>query len=171
MDEHLHAAIFYRKLAESLNAALLIEQKRNPILPASLLGKTSRPTFIIQIKLVSIQETKTMFLLHSRILEETKQNKTKKIVRLAACLLWGLQCFIQGQRVILPQENKTALFSHAACAAVFSHPDGGAAHGEEEIKETLLSEAGGQVTQTHSPFQPGGRHRSPCGRALCTGFF
>lgn len=24
-------------------------------------------------------------------------------------------------------------------------------------KETLLSEAGGQVTETHSPFQPGGR--------------
>lgn len=67
--------LYFTINCQSLNAALLIELKRNPILPASLLGKTSRPTFIIQIKLVSIQETKTMFLLHSRILEETKQKK------------------------------------------------------------------------------------------------
>lgn len=83
-----------------------------------------------------------MFLLHSRILEETKQKKTPNKLKKkysAGCLFTlGLQCFIQGQRVILPQENKTALFSHAACAAAFSHPGRGAAHGEEERRNVAF---------------------------------
>lgn len=56
----------------------------------------------------------------------------------AACLLWILQCLIasEGQRVILQQENKTALFSAAAaCAAAFSPVDRGTANGVDGEKK------------------------------------
>lgn len=98
-----------------------------------------------------------MFLLHSRILEETKQKKKpNKNIRLAACLLWV--CSVSYKVSVLFYLRKTKPhFSRMLPVQLPFLTQTEVLLMARRKKETLLSEAGGQVTQTHSPFQPGGR--------------
>lgn len=164
-----------------LNFALLIEQNRHPVfgifhyfLPASLLSQTLLPTLLIQIKLACVQKTKTLHLQCSRQENLNKNQPVKSYL-----FYYTGSVFTAALQSFKESEGRKSACSFTAGKQNTAHSctslhtciffDRAAPEGERE-KITLseaASEAGGQLTQLHLPFQPRGHGWTPRGCVLC----